>query len=118
MLGLTLLCDGAFHSSTGKMECSFAVYLGSINEGLLLVHISRAQIPQIEERKVSSTEAEYAAVMSGLTWIRAKGYARGRKITVMSDSKAVVLKVNRCFSSNITALHYPSKMMKQSIIGH
>lgn len=116
MLPITVLSDGAFYPETGAMECSFAVYYGSVHCGLLLKHVSRAKVPSLGEKRPSSTRAEYAAALSGLAWVRAK--IPMAEVTLWTDCDAVQRMANCGMLGNVKAMHYPSKAMKHSVIGH
>lgn len=116
MLPISLICDGSFHRDTGRMECSFAVYYGSVHCGLRLTHVKRAQIPLCTDKKQpSSTRAEYIAVLTGMSWIRDNGLNKVPWIFVMSDCEAVH---RMKLPENVTVEHYPSEEMKRGIIGH
>lgn len=119
MLQLTLLCDGAFRVADASMTCSFAVYYGSPLCGLLLKHEKRAQVVNARGRKATSTEAEFAAALSGLICIRNSGWETKKPIVVWSDCKAVVDKINSLKQDMVTARHCPNWFVKhESIIGH
>ena len=119
MLPLSLLCDGSFRLEDADMHCSFAAYYGSPFCGLLIKHVDRAQIPDFGKRKKTSTEAEYAAVLTGLIWIRSKGLENGKPITVWSDCESVVNKINSLENKQVKARHFPGWFMKhESVIGH
>ena len=134
MLQLSLLTDGTFNPQTGEMGCSFAVFYGTPDEGLLLHHTSRAAVPWFSiEEGPSITTAEMAALVSGLIWMRSEGMLKGFPVTVFADCESVLQALRGdgnkargirnilqiiCKTDRMYAAHYPSEKMKKSIIGH
>ena len=116
MLPVSILSDGTFYPETGAMECSFAVYYGSVHCGLLLTHVSRAKVPLLEGKRPSSTRAEHAAALSGLAWVNDQ--APGAEVLLWTDCDAVLRMAGCGLFGNVKAVRYPSVAMKHSVIGH
>lgn len=119
MLQLSLLCDGAFREEDASMSFSIAVYYGSPLCGLLIKHLSRLPVVNTKPRRATSTEAEYAAALFGLIYMRVEGLENGLPIMVWSDCQSVVDKINDAGQDWVKSKHYPNLSMKHnSIIGH
>ena len=128
----SLLSDGI--CDVHGMWASFAVFLGSPDEGLLIHRTLHAAVPSLSFRPTSE-RAEFSAVATGLAWMKSNRLLQGRAVHVYSDRQAVVetltaMRKNTlaafpnglskliCLPDNLTVFWYPGSKMKASVLGH
>ncbi len=133
----SLLSDGQFLPLEGGMRCSCALFYGTPDSGMLIWHISRAAALLSSRHPGSSTEAEFAAALTGLYRMRSEGMLRQGNVTLYTDcmrvadmaagavpkkpsqkSRLGTLLRSLCSEYLVKARYYPSGKMKGSIIGH